>query len=131
MGVGIHHICVVTPDLDKSIDFYTRLLGFSFVNRDRLDAAHIEIANVVAGGADVEFIKFTDERPNFHYGDGLIEMICIEVDDIFSVSGKLRAEGVEFLMDEPGRKDSGDYFTFLRGPSGEKLALLQISKADC
>jgi catechol 2,3-dioxygenase-like lactoylglutathione lyase family enzyme len=124
---GIDHVCVVATDLEKSIDFYTRLLGFTLVNRERLDIQHIEIAVVAIGEANLELVKFTDTRPDFHYGDGLIEMIGVTVDDVFPVIEKLRAEGVEFLMDEPVNMGPGNYFIFFRGPSGEKLELVQKS----
>ena len=31
--LGLHHIGIKTPDLEKGIKFYTEVLGFTLVNR--------------------------------------------------------------------------------------------------
>jgi lactoylglutathione lyase len=122
---GLDHICVVTGDLDSSVDFYTRLLGFELKNRETLAEQNIEIGVVALADFTIELVRFTDSRPDFHYGDGLIEMIGLEVADIFPAIERLRGAGVEFLMDEPVCMGPGDYFIFFRGPSGEKLEFTQ------
>lgn len=37
--LGIHHTTIVVPDLDKAVDFYTRVLGFAIAQEVVIDAA--------------------------------------------------------------------------------------------
>ncbi|MDR1590130.1 MAG: VOC family protein [Oscillospiraceae bacterium] len=124
MGKGIDHVCVVSDDLDKSVDFYTRVLGFEFVMREALESQGIEIARVQYRGDVIEFVRHTapDARPG--RGDGVIELIGISVPDVRAGAKRLRGLGVECLMDEPVIMPGGGFF-FFRGPSGERLELVQ------
>ncbi|MDR0916550.1 MAG: VOC family protein [Oscillospiraceae bacterium] len=125
MGIisGFDHICIVTDDIDRSVDFYTRLLGFTFGHRETVDVAGVEVAAVSLGAVTVEFVRFTDGRENVT-GDGVVEMLGFATDDIFAAIDVLRGEGVEFVG-EPVRVGEDDWFAVFRGPSGEKLELTQ------
>ncbi|MDR2665165.1 MAG: VOC family protein [Oscillospiraceae bacterium] len=124
MGRGLDHICVVSDNLDKSVDFYTRVLGFEFVMREELASQGIEIARVMYKGDVVEFVRHTDRQAPRGAGDGAIELIGIAVPDVRAGAARLRELGVECLMDEPVEMPGGGFF-FFRGPSGEKLELVQ------
>jgi catechol 2,3-dioxygenase-like lactoylglutathione lyase family enzyme len=128
MGKGLDHICVVSPDLEKSVDFYTRVLGFTCILRETMESQGIAIARVEYLGDVIELVTFLRPRPGFHYGDGLIEMIGISVPDVRAEADALRSNGVECLMDEPVMTPGGGFF-FFRGPSGEKLELVQSGGA--
>jgi len=119
----VDHICIVTRNLDKAVDFYTRLLGFSPGARERLDAGNIEIAVVTLGETNIEFVRH-DTPPDCQGRDGAIELIGILVDDLPAEIDRLRREGVEFLMPEPLKIGDTGQLIFFRGPSGEKLELL-------
>jgi catechol 2,3-dioxygenase-like lactoylglutathione lyase family enzyme len=124
MGKGLDHICIVSDDLDKSVEFYTRVLGFEFVMRETLESQGIEIARVVYKGDVIEFVKHNDPEARTGAGDGAIELIGIAVPDVRAGAARLRQLGVECLMDEPVEMPGGGFF-FFRGPSGEKLELVQ------
>jgi catechol 2,3-dioxygenase-like lactoylglutathione lyase family enzyme len=123
MGKGLDHICVVSDDLDKSVDFYTRVLGFEFVMRESLPSQSIEIARVSYLGDVIEFVKHADAGAVS--GDGVIELIGISTPDVRAGAARLRELGVECLMDEPVMMPDGGFF-FFRGPSGERLELVQV-----
>jgi catechol 2,3-dioxygenase-like lactoylglutathione lyase family enzyme len=124
----IEHISVVTKDLDASLKFYTELLGFELVGRERVEAQQIEVAFLRVGGSLFELVHFTDNR-EYNYTDGLFEVVALRVDDIFAAAETLKSRGVEMLMDKPFEINPGDYFMFFRGPSGEKLEIIQKNKA--
>ncbi|MDR2357193.1 MAG: VOC family protein [Oscillospiraceae bacterium] len=127
MGKGIDHICVVADDPDKSVDFYTRVLGFEFVMSETLADQGIEISRVRYRGDVVEFVKHLDPDARPGRGDGAIELIGIAVSDVRAEAKRLRELGVECLMDEPVMRPGGGFF-FFRGPSGEKLELVQTDE---
>jgi len=120
---GIDHVCVVAKDLEKSIDFYSRIIGMKLTKRENIPATGVEIAIMTLGGENLELVHFTDGR-DFHDGDGLIELIGFKVKDVFESAEYLKENGVE-LIGEPVRLGPNDALLFFRGPSGERLEIVQ------
>jgi catechol 2,3-dioxygenase-like lactoylglutathione lyase family enzyme len=120
------HAAIVSKDMDESVRFYTEILGFEVFDRGEIASQHIKNARLRAPGDKfiVELVQFTDDR-EYHYGDGLIEVIALKVDDIFAAIEALKGKGVAFLQTEPVQVGPRDFFIFFRGPSGEKLEIIQ------
>ena len=122
------HIAVIAKDMDESIEFYTKVLGFKFLSCITLEAQNIKSAMLDCGGETLfEIVQFMDDR-EYDYVDGHYELVGFKVDDIDATIAELKGKGVEFLMDEPIRMGEQDGFIFFRGPSGEKLELIQNSE---
>jgi catechol 2,3-dioxygenase-like lactoylglutathione lyase family enzyme len=120
------HLAIIAKDMDESVRFYTEVLGFEVFDRGEIPGQRILNTRLRAPGDKfiVELVQFTDSR-DYHYGDGLIEVVALKVDDIFAAIDELKGKGVEFLTDGPNEVGPGDYFIFFRGPAGEKLEIIQ------
>jgi catechol 2,3-dioxygenase-like lactoylglutathione lyase family enzyme len=120
------HLAIISKDMDKSIRFYIDILGFEVFDRGEITSQNIKNARLRAPGDKfiVELVQFMDDR-EYHYGDGLIEVVALKVDDIFVAIKELKGKGVEFLQTEPIQVGPRDFFIFFRGPSGEKLEIIQ------
>jgi catechol 2,3-dioxygenase-like lactoylglutathione lyase family enzyme len=97
--------------------------------RETLEAQGIEIARVAYRGDVVELVRHLDDDAPAPSGDGVIEMIGISVPDVRAGARRLRELGVQCLMDEPVEMPDGGFF-FFRGPSGEKLELVQTGEGE-
>jgi len=124
-STGIDHVCIIAKDMESSIDFYTRILGFELTKRETLPPAGVEVAVVTLKSANIELVKFLDDR-EYHDGDGLIELVGLNVEDINAAAEHLKNNGVE-LLGEPTILGPKDAFLFFRGPSGERLELVMKS----
>ena len=122
----VDHVAIIAKDLEESINFYTKILGFELIAREVIDHQKIKNAILRAAGDSfvVELVQFTDDR-EYYYGDGMFEVLALKVDDIFETVKMLKAQGIEFLLDEPVQMAPDDFFTFFRGPAGEKLEIIQ------
>lgn len=99
----IDHVEIVTDQPERSVDFYTRVLGFSVRARQRIDRSHVGVPmNLVyldLGGTTVELISYegaaVDPAPSGeHLG---YRMIALEVDDMQKTIEELGAKGVEIV----------------------------------
>jgi len=99
----IDHVEIVTDQPERSVDFYTRVLGFSVKARQRIDRSHVGVPmNLVyldLGGTMVELISYegaaVDAAPSGeHLG---YRMIALEVDDMQKTIDELGAKGVEVV----------------------------------
>lgn len=114
---AIDHINIVVSDLERSVKFYTELLGFKEINRVHMEGEWIEeIVGLKGVTADVVFIASPDEDPKVELlcyrspaGDSIpanslanttgLRHIAFRVDDIQAAAKKLQDGGVKFLSE--------------------------------
>ena len=112
---GLAHIGVFVNDIDKSIDFYKRL-GFTLDNEATLD---IRLAFLSAGTCLIELVEIKGERPA-----GVVDHICVEVDDIDAAIENAKASGIEIDASKVASIPNllgGIKNVFFEGPDGERL----------
>jgi len=125
----IRHTMMLVSDLDRSIDFYTRLLGMD-VQRIRPNPEKKERVGYVGYGTEDEFPGLELIETG---GPGAVkEMrpwyghVAIFVSDLYQLSEKLKAEGVEFTLGpQPNRPGSQDHVAFIRDRDGYTLELTE------
>jgi len=123
------HTMMPVSDLDRSMDFYTRLLGMD-VQRIRPNPEKNERVGYVGYGTE-------DEYPGLELietgGPGAVkEMrpwyghVAIYVSDLYKLSEKLKVEGVKFALGpQPNRPGSQDHVAFIQDPDGYLLELTE------
>lgn len=112
---AIDHINIVVSDLERSVKFYTELLGFKEINRVHLEGEWIdEIVGLTGVVANVSFIVAPEEEPKIELlcykapsGESLppnslantigLRHIAFKVNDIKSAAKKLEDGGVKLL----------------------------------
>ena len=98
----IDHVEVVTDQLDRSVQFYTEVLGFTVKARDRIERSGlvpIELVYLDLGGTVIELIAYegaaVDPAPQTeHLG---YRMMALEVDDMQKTADYLRTKGVDIV----------------------------------
>jgi len=147
---GIDHINIVVRDLEKSLDFYCRILGFHEVRRAHLEGEWIDqVAGLKGISADVVFIIAPGGEPRIELleyrnpvGEKLEETslpntqglrhMAFRVKDIGAAAKTLRAEGVKVFNDPttvPGgviKHDAGSKkLCYFLDPDGVLLELAE------
>lgn len=117
---GLDHIGIKTPDLEKGIHFYTEVLGFILINR--IKPGNVELVFLKLGELVVELVEVRDGSL---FGDGAVNHLALRVSDIFRAVEVLKTHQVDCISEEPMSIGPNRYNFFLRGPSGEKIELLQ------
>jgi len=140
---GFHHAAISTPDLDRCLAFYTRVLGCEIawefgwpagtaaadqVTGLRDSAARAAMLRL--GDSYLEVFHFTSpaavpadpQRPVCNHG---ITHICLEVRDIHAEYARLSTAGMRFHC-PPQAQDTG-WVTYGRDPDGNVIELLEFS----
>lgn len=86
-------------DLDRAIDFFTRVLDMRLEGRHKVEWTKGEFANLRSGDAEhwLELNWYAEDSPiegPFREGDAL-DHLGFEVDDLDEALGKLKEEGYE------------------------------------
>ena len=118
------HTMLPVGDLDRSIDFYTRLLGMTLV-RERRESP-TPTAYVAYGPEDthpaLELISGTGNAEKKWHGH-----FAIAVADLRPLCAKLEAAGIKFSkpMREGGTTASNALYAFVYDPDGFEIELTQ------
>ena len=124
----ILHTMIRVRDLDKSVDFYTRLLGMTELRRKDFPGGKFTLAFVGYGGeADHAVIELThnwDQEEPYDLGTGFGH-VAIGVPDIYATCERLEAEGVAIPRPPGPMKHGTTVIAFIEDPDGYKIELIE------
>jgi lactoylglutathione lyase len=110
--------------MDKSIDFYSDVLGLTLVERKEIPENKAEIAFVKdQNGLEIE-LTFWREKKDWTDGDQL-DHIAFMVDDVKQSVDNFRSKGVEIAREPYSLKGSNSKIAFIKDPNGIWLELIQ------
>ena len=125
----IRHTMLPVADMERTVDFYTRLLGMD-VMRIREDPEK-KLRTLYLGygseddGPALELIQTgaADASTKMPPWAGHVALF---VSDLYKLSETLKAEGVKFTMEpRPNRPGSKDHVAFIQDPDGYTLELTE------
>jgi lactoylglutathione lyase len=122
------HTMIRVFDLDKSIDFYTRLMGMKLLRKREVPPGRYTLAFVGYGDEDsaavIELTYNWDQKEPYAIGSGYGHM-AIGTKDVYGLCDRLAAEGVK-IPRKPGPLQHGTVvIAFVEDPDGYKIELIQ------
>jgi lactoylglutathione lyase len=128
----IDHTALVVKDLDQTIDFYTRVLGFHIARRLQFpDRELVILALSEEPAAKLELLRYdaTDQSgsvPDDRTRLGL-RHLAFHVSDVSTAYEQLLDAGVRMQDDPPFRRTGGPPIAFGYDPNGVLLEFSEIS----
>ncbi|AMG31402.1 lactoylglutathione lyase [Grimontia hollisae] len=128
----ILHTMIRVGDLDRSIAFYTDVMGMQLLRKSENAQYEYTLAFVGYGdeseGAVIE-LTYNWGTTEYEHGSAFGH-IAIGVDDIYATCDKLRAAGANITR-EPGPVKGGTTeIAFVEDPDGYKIELIQNKSAS-
>ncbi len=124
------HTSIRTRDIDRSIDFYTRLLGLKLLRRREISQNNAEIAFLQdpdGKGSRLELTYYRDQK-NFiqaEYEDRLFDHLAFQIKNMEETISMMRRENVT-ITDEPYRlSPTGGLIAFIEDPDGILIELIE------
>jgi len=114
-------------DLDKAIDFYTRILGMSLLRKKDYPAGRFTLAFVGYGDeADTSVVELTHnwDTTSYDLGNGFGHL-AIGVDDIYSVCERIRADGCNISREPGPMKHGTTLIAFINDHDGYAIELIE------
>ena len=124
------HTSIRTSNMDRSIDFYTRLMGLKLLSRREIKQTNAEIAFLQDSeekGARLELTYYRNQKKFIQadYEERLFDHIAFEIKDMNKTISKLRSEKVT-VTDEPYRLGpAGPLIAFIEDPDGTLIELIE------
>lgn len=122
------HTMIRVRDLDRSVDFYTRLLGMRLLRRKDYPEGRFTLAFVGYGSEEeataLELTFNWDQAGPYEIGTGFGH-IAIGVPDIVKTCDRLAAEGVKIPRAPGPMKHGTTVIAFAEDPDGYKIELVE------
>lgn len=124
------HTSIRVRNMEKSIDFYTRLLKLKLLNRHEIPQNNAEIAflqDPEGKGAKLELTYFRNQKKfiQAEYEDRLFDHLAFDIKNMDETISLMRRENVT-ITDEPFRLSAGgSLIAFVEDPDGTLIELIE------
>jgi len=124
------HTSIRTSNMDRSIDFYTRLMGLKLLGRREIPQNDAEIAflqDPEGKGSKLELTFYRKQKKfvQAEYEDRVFDHIAFEIKDMRKTISALRKEKIT-ITDEPYRLGpTGSFIAFIEDPDGTLIELIE------
>ena len=101
-ATAIDHIAIAVHHLEESIDLYTKVLGFTLVERRKTEGKTTAMISAVLQAGPITIVLLQGTTPESqvskfiaHYGPG-VQHLAIAVENLPELAEVLKAQGMEF-----------------------------------
>ena len=126
-GFRLAHTMIRVVDLDRTLDFYTRLLGMHVLRQKEYPGGRFTNTFVGYDEEDsstvIELTCNWDQDEPYDLGDGWGHL-ALEVPDVYACCDKLSSEGVRITRPPGPMKHGTRVIAFIEDPDGYKIELL-------
>ena len=119
-------------DLEKSIKFYTEILGMKLLRHKDYPEGKFTLAFLGYGDESSNTaIELTHnwETDSYDLGNGFGH-IAIEVEDVYKACDKIKAQGGKVVREAGPMKHGSSILAFVDDPDGYKIELLSPKRQD-
>ena len=123
----ILHTMIRVGDLDRSLEFYTNVLGMRELRRKDYPEGRFTLAFVGYGyEADNTVVELTHnwDTDRYDVGSGFGHL-ALGVPDIYKTCDELRAKGATITREPGPMKHGNTEIAFVEDPDGYKIELIQ------
>lgn len=122
------HTMIRVKDQDKSIDFYTRLLGMKVLRQKEFEGGRFTNTFIGYGDENTETVlELTynwDQDEPYSHGSGFGHL-AVGVPDIYATCSQLESEGVTISRAPGPMKHGTTVIAFIEDPDGYKIELIE------
>ena len=120
------HTMLRVGNLQRSIDFYTQILGMTLLRQKDYPDGKFTLAFVGYGDEkDHSVIELTHNWDTEHYDQGTgFGHLAIEVDDVYRATEEIRARGGEIIRDAGPMNAGNTIIAFVKDPDGYEIELI-------
>ena len=120
------HTMIRTGNLDRSIDFYTNILGMKLLRRKDYSEGKFTLAFVGYGDESTHpaiELTYNWDVENYDLGSGFGH-IAVEVDDVYQATEEIRKRGCTIIREAGPMKAGNTVIAFIADPDGYKIELI-------
>lgn len=119
------HVMIRVKNVEKSIDFYTKLFGMEIVKKKRLDDCWLYFLENKESGFQIE-LTYNDETPSEGYNIGTgFGHFAFGIKSMDEFTKNLHDMGYEYLYEPFDLTGKGSKIAFIKDPDGYEIELIE------
>lgn len=119
------HVMIRVKDIDKSLEFYTKLLEMNLIRTIMLEDCVLYFLSDEDGQTQIE-LTANFENPDEGYQNGnAFGHFAFGVDSMEEFSKKLHSMGLEYMYEPFFMKEANSTIAFIKDPDGNEIELIQ------
>jgi len=125
------HTMIRVGDLEKSLNFYTRVLGMKLLRRKDYPTGRFTLAFVGYGlESETTVLELTHnwDQTQYKLGNGYGH-IALGVENIYSTCKDISENGGNIVRKPGAMKHGETVIAFIEDPDGYKIELIELSKS--
>lgn len=123
----ILHTMIRVGDLERSLDFYTRVLGMQLLRKKDYPEGRFTLAFVGYGPEETHpaiELTWNWDTPSYELGNGFGH-IALGVDDIYATCERIRQAGGKIVREPGPMKYGTTVIAFVEDPDGYRIELIE------
>lgn len=130
MKFQFRHTMIRVFDLDKSIEFYTKIFGMKLLRKNDYPEGEFSLAFIGYGEEDthtvIELTYNWGRTEPYEIGNGFGH-IALGVNGIYDICEELRAQGANIVREPGPMKNGTTEIAFIKDPDGYLIELIELS----
>ena len=119
------HTMIRVKDIEKSLDFYTKVLDMELTEKQRLEDCWLYFLSDKEKTCQIE-LTYNDETPKEGYNIGnAFGHFAFEVESLKIFTEKLNKLGYEYLYEPFDLNGKGSMIAFIKDPDGYEIELIE------
>jgi len=124
--VRFDHVGIKSADITRSLDFYTRILGFDLLETIAIGGRNFYFVGNDKTRIEIEEANEGDARIDVNTGFGLYHIALI-TEDLEKRAAAMKVEQVKFIL-EPIQLREDRKIAFIEDPDGVRIQLIEFLK---
>ena len=112
-------------DVDKSMDFYTKVLNMKFDHKKRLDDCWLYFLTDEENTCQIELTQNDDTPENGYENGTCFGHFAFAVESLEEFTKKLHDAGYEYLYEPFDLNGKGSKIAFVKDPDGNEIELIE------
>ena len=118
------HAMSRVKDIDKSMDFYTKLLDMNLVRTIKLDDCILYFLSDEDGQTQIELTANFENPENGYTNGNAFGHFAFGVDSMDEFTKKLHSMGYEYLYEPYYMEEAGSTIAFIKDPDGNEIEII-------
>ena len=119
------HAMIRVKDIDKSMDFYTKLLDMNLVRTVKLDDSILYFLSDQDGQTQIELTANFENPENGYENGNAFGHFAFGIDSMKEFEEKLFSMGYEYLYEPYYMPETGSTIAFIKDPDGNEIEIIE------
>lgn len=119
------HVMIRVKDLEKSLDFYTKLMNMNLVRTIMLEDAALYFLSDIDGQTQIELTANFDTPAEGYQQGNAFGHLAFGVSSMDEFTEKLHSMGYEYLYEPFYMREAGSKIAFIKDPDGNEIEIIE------